>query len=214
LIRLTGQWDKGSAGSFPGFGIGSIQSSFQADGKCYVRRTALDDSKRKSIACWGKCCRAIFGIPFRPGGLPTLRHRMVSWISVVLVKRGAFAGSVGIRWQRLVDHLKRFQLRQFAYRQPHCRPGHLLSRSLRERFSSGDQRIWSAKLYHLLNHLPQRLILGTKIFLSTAQMFLHSLVQLVGHRTIEAVNLSFQSEIPSGWPQPPQLFFGRILSWK
>jgi len=78
----------------------------------------------------------------------------------------------------------------------------------------GDQRIWSGKFYHLLNHLPQRLIVGTKIFLSTAQLFLPSLVQVVGHRTIEAVNLRFQSETLVDRHSLLSLFFGRILSWK
>jgi hypothetical protein len=55
------------------------------------------------------------------------------------------------------------------------------------------------------------MIVGTKILLSTAQLFLPSLVQLVDHRKIEAVNLRFQSEDLVDRHSLLSLFFGRIL---
>jgi hypothetical protein len=80
-------------GPFPGFSMDTTRACFHADGRYFLRRTALNTFVRKGIARLGRSLRALFSIPFGPGALPTLSHLMACRTSEGLVKFGSLAGA-------------------------------------------------------------------------------------------------------------------------
>ena len=57
-----------------------------------MRRIELKRWTRKNTARMGRCFRALFGIPFGPGALTTLRPLIAFWTSSGLVNIGSMAG--------------------------------------------------------------------------------------------------------------------------
>jgi hypothetical protein len=72
-------------GSFPGFRMETTQACFHTGGKYRLRRTELNTFVRKVIVRFDRCFRALFGIPFGPGALPTLSPLMAYRTSEGLV---------------------------------------------------------------------------------------------------------------------------------
>ena len=54
------------------------RACFDTLGKFWVRRTALKIWARRETARWGRYFKALFGIPYGPGALLTLRPLMAS----------------------------------------------------------------------------------------------------------------------------------------
>ena len=76
-LRLLAS-DEGSAGSFPGLSIEVTRACFHTVGKRFVRKIALKIWTRRDTVRCGRCFKALFGIPFGPGALLTLRPLMAS----------------------------------------------------------------------------------------------------------------------------------------
>jgi hypothetical protein len=62
----------------------------------------------------------------------------------------------------------------------------------------------SGNSHHPLCHLPYSLVLTVQRFQRITLLFVLPLVQPMDHRTLEAVDLGFQSGIPRDLPLPPQ----------
>jgi hypothetical protein len=75
--RLMGRYDKGSAGSFPGFRIENTRACFQDAGNYCIRRIALNNTTRRETTLSVRCFKALFGIPSEPETLPNLGPRIV-----------------------------------------------------------------------------------------------------------------------------------------
>ena len=88
-----GRYDEGSAGPFPGLRKEVMRACFHTPGKYCVRRAALNIAMRRDAVHCGRCFRALFGIQFGSGALPTLRPRMASWTAAGLVNLGSLAGA-------------------------------------------------------------------------------------------------------------------------
>jgi hypothetical protein len=71
-IRLMAQKEEDKVGSFLGFYMDTTGARFNAGEKYCLRRTAISTFTRKILARFGRCLKNLFGIPFRPGDLPTL----------------------------------------------------------------------------------------------------------------------------------------------
>jgi hypothetical protein len=102
-------------GSFPGCSMDTTRACFHDDGKYCLRRTALNTFVRKVIARLGRCLMILFGIPFGPGALPTLRPLMACWTSEGLVSFGSFAGAYSCP-HRLINHLNSCRVRRIVHR--------------------------------------------------------------------------------------------------
>jgi hypothetical protein len=76
--RLMSRQDEGIAGSLTGLRIEITRAWFHAVGKWWVKRTALKIGVRKDSAHWGRYFKALFGTPFGPGALLTLKPLMAS----------------------------------------------------------------------------------------------------------------------------------------
>jgi hypothetical protein len=62
----------------------------------------------------------------------------------------------------------------------------------------------SVKSHNPLCHLPKRLVVTAQEFQRIAVLFVPPLVQPIGHRPLEAVDLGFQSGVPRDLSKPPQ----------
>jgi hypothetical protein len=59
-----------------------------------VRKITLKIRTGRYTARCGRCLKALFGIPFGPGALLTLRLLIAYWTSSVLVNLGSLAGAM------------------------------------------------------------------------------------------------------------------------
>jgi hypothetical protein len=69
-----GSYEDGSVGSFPSVSMTTTRACFHAGGKYCLLSIALETFVRKFIGRLGRCLRALSGVLFGPGSLPTLSN--------------------------------------------------------------------------------------------------------------------------------------------
>jgi hypothetical protein len=76
----------------------------------------LNIATRRNTARWGRSFRTLFGIPFGPGALPTLRRRVASWTSGGVGWLGFACRSKRVCSQHLVNRLNNCRILRLVYR--------------------------------------------------------------------------------------------------
>jgi hypothetical protein len=159
---------------------------------------------------------ALFGILFRPGALPSVRHPMASWTSPGLVNFGSLTGQE-VRSQRHVNRLNNVRDRGNDHRLKlslqTIGKGSVFSESERAILPGWPGRWPSGNSHHPFGNPPQQLVFGIKYSnLALHWSFLHTLTS--GSRT----SVGGWSRLSKWVPWRPATvsavgFLGVLFSW-